>query len=105
MLKHCVPKHPVQKHLQSAFETAESGLKLYGTLRGLYEVGSAAALRGWCGWSVPEDWFLALMLKKQAETRLIDYSMDQSGVESHSLRLVPAVRNESAGVEPGSCRA
>ena len=42
MLKHCVPKHPVQKHLQSAFETAESGLKLYGTLKGLYEVGSAA---------------------------------------------------------------
>ena len=40
MLKHS--KHPVQKHLQSVFETAESGLKLYGTLKGLYEVGSAA---------------------------------------------------------------
>ena len=35
-------KHPVQKHIQNVFETAESGLKLYGTLKGLVEVGSAA---------------------------------------------------------------
>ena len=34
--------HPCQKHLQSIFETAETGLKLYGMGKGLYEMGSAA---------------------------------------------------------------
>ena len=31
--------HPVHKHIQNAFNTVESGLKLYGTLRGAFEAG------------------------------------------------------------------
>ena len=34
--------HPVQKHLQNIFETAETGLKLYGMGKGIWEMGSAA---------------------------------------------------------------
>ena len=34
--------HPVQKHLQNIFQTAESGLKLYATAKGIWEMGSAA---------------------------------------------------------------
>ena len=40
MIQHHVD-HPVHKHIQNAFSTVESGLKLYGTLRGAFEVGQA----------------------------------------------------------------
>lgn len=34
--------HPCNKHLQNIFETAETGLKLYGMGKGIWEMGSAA---------------------------------------------------------------
>ena len=42
MIKHHVETHPVHKQIQSAFTTVENGLKIYGTLRGAFEVGQAA---------------------------------------------------------------
>ena len=35
--------HQVHKHLQNAFHIAEEGMKIYGTLRGLWEVGKGVA--------------------------------------------------------------
>ncbi len=36
-------KHPHENFFQKAIRTAEGGLKIYGTARGLYEAGSAIA--------------------------------------------------------------
>ena len=41
MIQHHANHHPVHKQIQSAFNTLESGIKLYGTLKAGYEVGSA----------------------------------------------------------------
>ena len=34
--------HPVQKFLQSAFHGVEEGMKIYGTLKGAYDLGKGA---------------------------------------------------------------
>ena len=39
MIQHHENNHPVHKQIQNAFNTVESGLKLYGTLRGAFEAG------------------------------------------------------------------
>ena len=39
MIQHHVDHHPVHKQIQNAFTTVENGLKIYGTLRGAFEVG------------------------------------------------------------------
>ena len=41
MLQHHVEHHHVHKQIQNVFNTVESGLKLYGTLKGAYEAGQA----------------------------------------------------------------
>ena len=41
MIQHHVDNHPVHKHIQNAFNTVESGLKLYGTLRAGFEASQA----------------------------------------------------------------
>ena len=46
MLQHAKNHHPVHKHLQSAFHTVEEGLKIYGTLRGAWEVGKGLLAAG-----------------------------------------------------------
>ena len=42
MIKHHIDNHPVHKQIQNAFTTVENGLKIYGTLRGAFELGQAA---------------------------------------------------------------
>ena len=40
---HCgKPHHPVAKFVQSAFHGVEEGMKIYGTLKGAYDVGKGA---------------------------------------------------------------
>ena len=40
---HChKPQHPVAKFVQSAFHGVEEGMKIYGTLKGAYDVGKGA---------------------------------------------------------------
>ena len=41
-----VNHHQVHKHIQNAFHTAEEGMKIYGTLRGLWEVGKSVVAAG-----------------------------------------------------------
>ena len=36
------PRHPVAKFVQSAFHGVEEGMKIYGTLKGAYDVGKGA---------------------------------------------------------------
>ena len=36
------PQHPVAKFVQSAFHGVEEGMKIYGTLKGAYDVGKGA---------------------------------------------------------------
>ena len=35
-------RHPVSKFLQSAFHGVEEGMKIYGTLKGAYDLGKGA---------------------------------------------------------------
>ena len=40
------PRHPVAKFVQSAFHGVEEGMKIYGTLKGAFEVAKGVATAG-----------------------------------------------------------
>ena len=58
------PHHPVSKFVQNAFHSVEEGLKIYGTLKGAYDVGKAVygAVRTAATVAAPYMEYAALMM-------------------------------------------